>query len=30
MDPNWAGVIETQKAINAGVFEENNVSIAVG
>jgi hypothetical protein len=29
MDPNWAGVIETQKAINAGVYDENNVSIAV-
>jgi hypothetical protein len=25
MDPNWAGVIETQKAIDAGVFEENNI-----
>lgn len=29
MDPNWAGVIETQNAINAGVYDENNVSIAV-
>jgi hypothetical protein len=27
MDPNWAGVIETQKAVDSGVFEENNVYI---
>jgi len=29
MDPNWAGVIETQKAVDAGMYDENNVSIAV-
>ena len=29
MDPNWGGIMETQRAIDAGVYEENNVSIRV-
>jgi len=28
-DPNWAGVLATQDAINKGIFEENNVSIYI-
>jgi len=30
MDPNWAGVIETQKAIDAGMFQDNNVYMTTG